>query len=73
MLEKVESYLVICLKSEGLIFRGYIINDIGVCFIFEKQVLGFVEEYILYSIFSEFVERGCSNDVWYCLWEKKRK
>lgn len=73
MLEKVESYLAICLKSEGSILRGYIINDTGVCPTFEKQALGFVEEHILHPIPSESVERGCSNDAWYCPWEKKRK
>jgi hypothetical protein len=27
----------------------------------------------LHPIPSESVERGCSNDAWYCPWEKKRK
>lgn len=63
MLEKVESYFAICLKSEGSILSAYIINGTGVCPIFEKQTLGFVEEYAVQPILSEAVERCCRDDA----------
>lgn len=46
MFQKVESYLAICLKREGSILRGYIINDTSVCPTFEEQTLGLVEEHV---------------------------
>lgn len=69
MLVKVESYFAICLKSEGSILSAYILNGTGVCSIFEKQTLGFAEEYVLQQIPSEAVERYC----WHCPLESERE
>lgn len=65
MLEKVESYLAICLKSESSILCGYTINGTGVCPIFERQTLDFADEHAWPQVRSETVERGCSDGAWY--------
>lgn len=66
MLEKVESYLAICLKSESSILCGYTINGTGVCPIFERQTLDFADEHAWSQVHSETVERGCSDGAGYC-------
>lgn len=66
MLEKVESYLAICLKSESSILCGYTTNGTGVCPIFERQTLDFADENAWPQVRSEPVERGCSDGARYC-------
>lgn len=61
MLEKVESYLAICLKSEGSILTAYTINGTGFCPIFERQTLDFADEHAWQQVPSETVERGCRD------------